>query len=156
MLFDSPLIVMLVFGLGLAFILGTLAHRLSISPIVGYLLAGVVLGPFTPGLVADTGLASQLADVGVVLLMFGVGLHFSFKDILSVRAIVVPGAIAQVAATTALGAGVAWFLGWGIGAGIVFGLALAVASTVVLMRALQEWHVLETERGHVEIGRAHV
>jgi CPA2 family monovalent cation:H+ antiporter-2 len=152
MLFDSPLIVMLVFGIGLAFILGALAHRLSISPIVGYLLAGVVLGPFTPGLVVDAGLASQLADVGVVLLMFGVGLHFSLKDILSVRAIVVPGAVMQVAATTALGTAVGWFLGWGIGAGVVFGLALAVASTVVLMRALQEWHLLETERGHVVAG----
>src|SRR5690242_19904760 len=144
----SSLIATIVVGIGLAFILGTIANRLRISPLVGYLLAGVVVGPFTPGFIADQQLAPQLAEIGVILLMFGVGLHFSLKDLLAIRAIVIPGAVAQVAASAGLGWTLAWLWGWpGIG-GAVFGVALSVASTVVLMRALQERHLVETDRGH--------
>ncbi|WP_112664074.1 YbaL family putative K(+) efflux transporter [Microvirga flavescens] len=148
----TPLISTIVVGLVLAFALGALAHRLRISPLVGYLLAGVLVGPFTPGYVADQGLANQLAEIGVILLMFGVGLHFSFKELLSVKAIAVPGAIAQIAVATLLGMGLAWLLGWSASAGLVFGLALSVASTVVLLRALQERRLVETERGHIAVG----
>jgi CPA2 family monovalent cation:H+ antiporter-2 len=146
------LIATIVAGIGLAFILGTLANRLRISPLVGYLLAGVAVGPFTPGYTADQVLAPQLAEIGVILLMFGVGLHFSLKDLMAIRAIVVPGAIVQVAASAALGYGLACMLGWsGIG-GIVFGVALSIASTVVLMRALGERHLVDTDRGHIVVG----
>ncbi len=148
----TPLISTIVIGLVLAFALGALAHRLRISPLVGYLLAGVFVGPFTPGYVADQQLANQLAEIGVILLMFGVGLHFSLKDLMSVRAIAVPGAIVQIASATALGTGLAWLMGWTIAAGVVFGLALSVASTVVLLRALQERRLVETERGHIAVG----
>ncbi len=134
----TPLISSIVVGLVLAFIFGALAQRLRISPLVGYLLAGVVMGPFTPGYVADQDLANQLAEIGVILLMFGVGLHFSLKDLLSVKAIAIPGAGVQIAVATVLGMGLARFLSWPLGAGIVFGLALSVASTVVLLRAMQE------------------
>jgi monovalent cation:H+ antiporter-2, CPA2 family len=147
-----PLISTIVIGLVMAFGLGALAHRFRISPLVGYLLAGVLAGPFTPGYVADQGLANQLAEIGVILLMFGVGLHFSLKDLLSVRAIAIPGAIVQIASATALGMGLAWLMGWSIGGGLVFGLALSVASTVVLLRALQERRLVETERGHIAVG----
>jgi CPA2 family monovalent cation:H+ antiporter-2 len=148
----TPLISTIVVGLVLAFALGALAHRFRISPLVGYLLAGVLVGPFTPGYVADQGLANQLAEIGVILLMFGVGLHFSLKDLLSVRAIAIPGAVVQIASATLLGMLLAWWLGWSIGAGVVFGLALSVASTVVLLRALQERRLVETERGHIAVG----
>ena len=114
---DSPLVAVLVIGLGLAFVFGTIANRLKLSPLVGYLLAGVAVGPFTPGFVADTHLTLQLAEVGVILLMFGVGLHFSPADLLAVRRIAIPGALIQVTAATALGAGVAWFIGWPLGTG---------------------------------------
>jgi CPA2 family monovalent cation:H+ antiporter-2 len=146
------LIATIVVGLGLAFVLGTLAHRLRISPLIGYLLAGVAVGPFTPGFVADQGLSLRLAELGLILLMFGVGLHFSLKDLLSVGKIAVPGAVAQIAIATLLGMGLSWALGWDIGAGIVFGLALSVASTIVLLRALHERHELETERGRIAVG----
>ena len=148
----TPLISTIVVGLVLAFVFGALAHRLRLSPLVGYLLAGVLVGPFTPGYVADQGLANQLAEIGVILLMFGVGLHFSMKDLLSVRAIAIPGAVVQIGSATLLGMGLAWLMGWSIGGGIVFGLALSVASTVVLLRALQERRLVETERGHIAIG----
>ena len=148
----SPLIAILVIGIGLAFVFGAVAHRLRMSPIAGYLLAGVAVGPFTPGFVADQSLAPQLADVGVILLMFGVGLHFSLKDLLAVRGIVIPGALSQMAIATCLGVVVAWLLGWPIGAGLVYGLCLSVASTVVLTRALQERHLMETQRGHIVMG----
>jgi CPA2 family monovalent cation:H+ antiporter-2 len=148
----TPLISTIVVGLVLAFILGAVAHRIKISPLVGYLLAGVLVGPFTPGYVADQGLANELAEIGVILLMFGVGLHFSLKDLLSVKAIAVPGAIVQIAVATLLGLGLALALGWDIPAGIVFGLALSVASTVVLLRALQERRLVETERGRIAVG----
>ncbi|WP_245486556.1 YbaL family putative K(+) efflux transporter, partial [Mesorhizobium sp. M7A.F.Ca.MR.176.00.0.0] len=149
---DTPLIATIVAGLGLAFVFGALANRFRIPPLVGYLVAGVLVGPNTPGFVADAGLANELAEIGVILLMFGVGLHFSLKDLLSVRAIAVPGAIVQIGFATALGAGLSWMLGWSMGAGLVFGLALSVASTVVLLRALQERRMIETERGRIAVG----
>ena len=148
----SPLVSTIVVGLVLAFGFGALAHRLKISPLVGYLLAGVVIGPFTPGFVADQRIANDLADIGVILLMFGVGLQFSINELLSVRAIAVPGALVQIAVATALGAALAWLYGWGLGAGIVFGVALSVASTVVVLRNLQERRLLDTERGHIAVG----
>lgn len=129
-----------------------MAQRFKLPPIAGYLLAGVAIGPFTPGFVADQKLATELAEIGVILLMFGVGLHFSLRDLLSVRAVAVPGAIGQIAAATLMGMGLAWLMGWGIGAGVVFGLALSVASTVVLLRALQERRLVETERGRIAVG----
>ncbi|MGX8011952.1 cation:proton antiporter domain-containing protein [Mesorhizobium sp. ORM8.1] len=149
---DTPLIATIVAGLGLAFVFGALANRFRIPPLVGYLVAGVLVGPNTPGFVADAGLANELAEIGVILLMFGVGLHFSLKDLLSVRAIAVPGAIVQIGFATLLGVGLAWMLGWSLGAGLVFGLALSVASTVVLLRALQERRLIETERGRIAVG----
>ncbi|MBK5960651.1 sodium:proton antiporter, partial [Rhodoplanes elegans] len=148
----TPLIATIVAGLGLAFVFGALAHRLKVPPLVGYLVAGVLVGPHTPGFVADQTLAPELAEMGVILLMFGVGLHFSLEDLLSVRAIAVPGAIVQIAAATAMGAGLAWWLGWSMPAALVFGLALSVASTVVLLRALQERRLVETERGKIAVG----
>jgi len=147
-----PLISTIVVGLVLAFVLGATAQRFRISPLVGYLLAGVLVGPFTPGYVADQALSNQLAEIGVILLMFGVGLHFSLKDLLSVRAIAVPGAVVQIASATLMGMGLAWLMGWSTAAGLVFGLALSVASTVVLLRALQERRLVETERGHIAVG----
>ncbi|MGE0502689.1 MAG: YbaL family putative K(+) efflux transporter [Rhizobiaceae bacterium] len=149
---ETPLIATIVAGFGLAFIFGALANRFRIPPLVGYLVAGILVGPHTPGFVADQDLALELAEIGVILLMFGVGLHFSLKDLLSVRAIAVPGAIVQIAFATALGAGLAWFLGWSAGAGLVFGLALSVASTVVLLRALQERRLVNTEKGRIAVG----
>jgi CPA2 family monovalent cation:H+ antiporter-2 len=149
---DTPLIATIVAGLGLAFVFGAIANRLRLPPLVGYLLAGVMVGPHTPGFVADQKLGTELAEMGVILLMFGVGLHFSLKDLLSVRAIAIPGALAQIAVATGLGMGLAWLLGWSWGAGLVFGLALSVASTVVLLRALQERRLVETERGRIAVG----
>jgi CPA2 family monovalent cation:H+ antiporter-2 len=149
---DTPLIATIAMGLGLAFIFGLGAHRLRLPPIVGYLAAGIVVGPFTPGYVADPKIATELAEMGVILLMFGVGLHFSLKDLLSVRAIAIPGAVGQIAFATLLGMGLGWALGWSWGAGFVFGLALSVASTVVLLRALQERRIVETERGRIAVG----
>jgi CPA2 family monovalent cation:H+ antiporter-2 len=148
----TPLISTIVVGLVLAFVLGALAHRLRFSPIVGYLVAGILVGPSTPGFVADQGIANELAEIGVILLMFGVGLHFSLDDLRTVGTIAIPGAIVQIASATALGIGVGWWLGWSTGAGFVFGLALSVASTVVLLRALQERRLLETERGRIAVG----
>lgn len=148
----TPLIATIVAGLVVAFLMGALAHRLRVSPVAGYLFAGVIIGPFTPGYVADAGLATELAEIGVILLMFGVGLHFSLKDLLSVRRIAVPGALAQIAGATALGLGLALILGWSVVAGLVFGLALSVASTVVLLRALQARDAVKTERGKIAVG----
>jgi CPA2 family monovalent cation:H+ antiporter-2 len=147
-----PLIATIVYGLVLAFLLGALANRLRISPLVGYLLAGVVVGPFTPGFVADQRLAPELAELGVILLMFGVGMHFSIKDLMSVKAIAIPGAIGQILVATVMGWGLGAVIGWPPIAGIVFGLALSVASTVVLLRAMQERRLLETERGKIAVG----
>jgi CPA2 family monovalent cation:H+ antiporter-2 len=148
----TPLIATIVGGLGLAFVLGAIASRCRMSPIVGYLLAGVAVGPFTPGYVADQSLANQLAEIGVILLMFGVGMHFSVRDLLSVRAIALPGAIFQIAVATLLGVLLGHLLGWSLGAGIIFGLALSVASTVVLLRALEERGLVTSERGRIAIG----
>lgn len=148
----GPLIAILVAGLCLAFVFGAIAQRLRISPLVGYLLAGVAVGPFTPGFVADQALANELAEVGVILLMFGVGLHFSLKDLLSVRAIAVPGALVQISVATLLGLGLGLALGWTVIAGLVFGLALSVASTVVLLRALQERRLVQTDKGRIAVG----
>src|ERR1700730_3828162 len=133
---STPIISTIVMALVLALALGVLAHRLRLPPLVGYLLAGIGVGPFTPGFVADQKLANELAEIGVILLMFGVGLHFSLEDLLSVRAIAIPGAVIQIVLATLLGMGLAWTFGWPIGAGLVFGLALSVASTVVVLRAL--------------------
>src|SRR4029078_6536365 len=148
----TPLISTIVVALVLAFIFGVIAQQLRFSPLVGYLVAVILISPFTPGFVADQGIANELAEIGVVLLMFGVGLHFSLEDLLSVGRIAIPGAIAQIAVATALGAGLAWCLGWSISAGVVFGLALSVASTVVLLRAMEERRLLETERGRIAVG----
>ena len=149
---NQTLIATIVVGLGLAFVFGALAHRLRIPLLIGYLIAGVIIGPFTPGYVADQALALQLAEVGVILLMFGVGLHFSLHDLLSVRAVAIPGAIGQMAIVSALGFGLAHAMGWPAGAGVVFGLALSVASTVVVLRALQERRLIDTDRGRIVVG----
>lgn len=149
---ETSLIGTIVVGIGVAFLIGALAHRLRISPIAGYLLAGVIVGPFTPGFVADTGLALQLAEIGVILLMFGVGLHFSMKDLLSVRRIALPGAIIQISVATAMGVGLGLVLGWSLVGALIFGLSLSVASTVVLIRALQARDIVETEKGRIAVG----
>lgn len=148
----TPLIATIVAGLVAAFALGAIAQRLRLSPLVGYLLAGVLVGPFTPGYVADQKIANELAEIGVILLMFGVGLHFSLKDLLAVRRIAVPGALGQMAVATLLGIGLATLLGWPLISGLVFGLALSVASTVVLLRALQERRLIQTDRGKIAVG----
>jgi CPA2 family monovalent cation:H+ antiporter-2 len=149
---ETALIETLAISLAFAFVGGFIAARLRLPPLVGYLLAGIVVGPFTPGLVVDVHLAPQLAEVGVILLMFGVGMHFSVKDLLSVRAIAVPGAMAQIAVATALGTGVALTWGWSVGAGLVFGLALSVASTVVLLRQLEAQGNLKSRDGQIAVG----
>jgi CPA2 family monovalent cation:H+ antiporter-2 len=149
---ETSLIALLAIGFVLAFGLGFLAARLRLPPLVGYLLAGIAVGPHTPGFVGDASLASQLAEIGVILLMFGVGLHFSLSALRSVRRIAVPGAVAQILVATAIGTAVARLWGWSYGAGIVFGLALSVASTVVLLRALEERNELETENGRIAVG----
>jgi CPA2 family monovalent cation:H+ antiporter-2 len=149
---DNPLIALLVIGLGLAFIFGTLANRLKTSLLVGYLLAGVAIGPFTPGFNADQGLALQLAEVGVILLMFGVGLHFSVKDLMAVRAVAIPAALLQMAASILMGEALAWGLGLSIAAGLVLGLAVSIASTVVLMRSLGERRLMDSEAGKIAVG----
>src|SRR5688500_15417473 len=137
---------------GAALILGFVAARLRMPALVGYLLAGILIGPFTPGFVADTGLASQLAEIGVMLLMFGVGLHFSLGDLLAVRRIAIPGAIVQMAAATAMGVGAAFLWGWGLAAALVFGISLSVASTVVLLRALESQGAIDSFNGRIAVG----
>jgi CPA2 family monovalent cation:H+ antiporter-2 len=139
-------------GLGLALVMGFLAVRLRLPALVGYLLAGVAIGPHSPGFVADASLASQVAEIGVMLLMFGVGLHFSIQDLLSVKRIALPGAILQIAVATAMGVVAARFWGWDFGAGLVFGLALSVASTVVLLRALEALGILDSVNGRIAVG----
>ena len=139
-------------GLGLALVFGFLAVKVRLPALVGYLLAGVILGPFTPGFVADSGIAAQLAEIGVMLLMFGVGLHFSLDDLLAVRKIAVPGALVQIGVATLLGGALATWWGWHLGAALVFGLALSVASTVVLLRALESLGLMDTYTGRIAIG----
>ena len=148
----TSLIAILVVGFVLAFVLGALANRLRLSPLVGYLLAGVLAGPFTPGFVGDQTLAPQLAEIGVILLMFGVGLHFSLRDLMAVKRIAIPGAIAQITVATLLGWGMASWLGWSNLQGVIFGFSLATASTVVLLRAMEERRLLDTTRGRIAVG----
>jgi monovalent cation:H+ antiporter-2, CPA2 family len=149
---DTALIATIAVSLALAFLFGFAAIKLRLPPLVGYLLAGVAVGPFTPGFVADAHLAPQLAEIGVILLMFGVGMHLSIRDLWEVRVIALPGALAQMAVATALGAalGISW--GWPLRAGLVFGLTLSVASTVVLLRSLEERRRLTTSEGRIAIG----
>lgn len=146
------LILTLAGALSAALVLGLLTQSLRLSPIVGYLLAGVFVGPFTPGFVANARLAEQLSEIGVVLLMFGVGLHFHAEDLLRVKKVAIPGALLQVAVATGLGTLVARGFGWSTGAGVVFGLAISVASTVVLVRVLSDNDALHTPSGHVAVG----
>ncbi|EYC52689.1 sodium:proton antiporter [Hylemonella gracilis str. Niagara R] len=149
---DVSLIATIAFGFGIAMVLGLLASKLHMPPLVGYLVAGIVVGPNSPGFVADVGLAGQLAEIGVMLLMFGVGLHFSLKDLMAVRRIALPGALVQIAVATALGMGVSWFWDWGLGGSLVFGLCLSVASTVVLLRALEAKNLLKSVNGQIAVG----
>ena len=149
---ESSLISTIAVGLAFAFVGGFIAVRLRLPLLVGYLLAGIAVGPFTPGFVADVHLAPQLAEIGVILLMFGVGLHFSVRDLWAVRAIAVPGAILQIVVATALGIGASALWGWSLGAGLVFGLALSVASTVVLLRALETRGMLSARNGRIAVG----
>jgi CPA2 family monovalent cation:H+ antiporter-2 len=146
------LIVTIAAALVIAFIGGLIATRLKLPAIVGYLIAGVAVGPFTPGFVANAEIAHELAEIGVILLMFGVGIHFSLRDLLAVRAIAIPGAVGQIAVATALGTGVTMLWGWSLGSGLVLGLAISVASTVVLLRALTERGMLDSVHGHVAVG----
>lgn len=139
-------------ALGAGLLFGMLALRLRLPALVGYLAAGILIGPATPGFVADVALSGQLAEIGVMLLMFGVGLHFSIKDLLEVRRIALPGAVLQIAFATAMGAALSHWWGWGIGAGLVFGLALSVASTVVLLRALEAGGILGSLNGRIAVG----
>jgi CPA2 family monovalent cation:H+ antiporter-2 len=146
------LILTLFGGLSAALLFGVLTQRVGLSPIVGYLLAGIAVGPFTPGFVANRAIAEELAEVGVILLMFGVGLQFHLKELLSVRRVAIPGALGQIATATALGVLVAQLFGWGASAGLVFGLAISVASTVVLVRVLSDHRALHTSTGHIAVG----
>jgi CPA2 family monovalent cation:H+ antiporter-2 len=149
---NISLITTIAAALGFGLLFGMLAVRLKLPALVGYLAAGILIGPATPGFVADVALAGQLAEIGVMLLMFGVGLHFSLDDLLEVRAIALPGAVLQIGVATAMGAGVAYLWGWNLGAGLVFGLALSVASTVVLLRALEERGILNSMNGRIAVG----
>ncbi len=148
----TPLISTIVGGIVLAFILGAIANKFKLPPLIGYLCAGIVVGPHTPGYTADQALAPELAELGVILLMFGVGLHFSIKDLMAVKKIAIPGAIVQIGIATALGMLVAWGFDWSWGQGLVYGLALSVASTVVLLRALQERNLIESPQGRIAVG----
>lgn len=149
---DLPLVSTIAVGFSAAFVCGFIASKLRLSPIVGYLVAGILMGPFTPGFVGDLKIAEQLSEVGIVLLMFGVGLHFSLRDLMDVWKIALPGAVAQITVATLLGAGLSHYWGWSIEAGIMLGLALSVASTVVLLRALEEHNLLQTNNGNIAIG----
>lgn len=149
---ETTLLSTIAVGLAFAFVGGFIAVRLRLPALVGYLLAGIAVGPFTPGFVADVHLAPQLAEIGVILLMFGVGTHFSLKDLLAVRAIALPGALVQIAAATVLGIGLGFLWGWPLGAGLVFGLALSVASTVVLLRALDSQPDIADKDRQIAIG----
>ncbi len=146
------LITTLVAGFGAALVLGFIAERLKVPALVGYLVAGILIGPATPGFVADVHIAAQLSEIGVMLLMFGVGLHFSPADLLAVRRIVVPGAVVQMGVTTAIGAGVAGWWGWSLGGALIFGVSLACASTVVLLKSLEARKLLETMNGRIAVG----
>jgi monovalent cation:H+ antiporter-2, CPA2 family len=148
----TPLISILVSGFGLAFFFGYIAHRLKISPIVGYLFAGVMIGPFTPGYVADSGLSSELAEIGVILLMFGIGLHFSLTDLTSIKRTVIPGALLQIVLSCYLGAQFGLYFNWSMSSSLLFGLGISVASTVVLLRTLEDVGLLNSINGRLSIG----
>ena len=149
---EIPLITTIALALSAALLFGLIARRLGLSPIVGYLIAGVLIGPYTPGVVGDAKIASQLAEIGVILLMFGVGLHFSLKDLLAVRSLAIPGALAQSTAATLACMGLAVTMGWSWRSGLILGIAVSVASTVVMLRALLDNGIVETAEGHVAIG----
>jgi CPA2 family monovalent cation:H+ antiporter-2 len=149
---NVSLVTTLAAGFGLALVLGFVAERIRLPALVGYLVAGIVIGPATPGFVADVGIASQLSEIGVMLLMFGVGLHFSLGDLLAVKRIALPGAVVQMALATVLGMALAWSWGWTPGAGLIFGLSLSCASTVVLLKALELRGLLETMNGRIAVG----
>src|SRR5215211_173011 len=149
---DTSLIATLVLGLGVAFVFGIVAARLKLPPIIGYLIAGIAVGPFTPGIAADQALAQQLAELGVILLMFGVGLHFSIEDLIAVRRTVLPGAVAQTAITGTVGATLALLWGWGPGGAAILALALGVASTVVLLKGLEARDRLDSPEGRLAVG----
>ena len=149
---NISLITMLVAGFSVALVLGFLAERIKVPALVGYLVAGIIIGPATPGFVADVHLASQLSEIGVMLLMFGVGLHFSLNDLLAVKRIAVPGAVVQMSLATVLGMALAWWWGWSWGAGLIFGLSLSCASTVVLLKALEARGVLKSMNGRIAVG----
>lgn len=152
MLHHSPLLSTIAVGLVAAFLLGYLGQRMRLSPIIGYLVAGLLIGPYTPGFVGDVDLANQLSEIGVILLMFGVGLHFSLRELLDVRRIALPGALVQMSVATALGTGLGLVLGWGLSGSLLFGLALSVASTVVMLKALEQRQMLDTRAGHIAVG----
>lgn len=149
---ETPLIALIAIGLAFAFVGGYTAVRLGLSPIIGYLLAGIAVGPFTPGFIGEPQVAAELAEIGVILLMFGVGMHFTVSELWLMRSVAVPGAIIQILVATALGTGLAWLWGWSFAGGLVFGLALSVASTVVLLRALESFQAVNTPDGKIAIG----
>jgi len=149
---DLPLLNTIAAGFAAAWVLGLITQRIGLSPIVGYLLAGVVIGPYTPGFKGDVDLAKQLAEIGVILLMFGVGLHFHLKDLLAVKGIAIPGAIVQSVAATVVGMVVFHFFGWPLRAGMILGMSMAVASTVVLLRVLMDRDMLNSSHGHAAVG----
>lgn len=146
------IVVILTMAFSLAFVFGFLAQKVKLSPILGYLLAGYIIGPFSPGFVADPVIAEQLSDVGIILLMFGVGLHFSWDDLMRVKSIAIPGAVGQISVATILGAIVCVATGYTLGAGLVIGMAISVASTAVLVRMLSDNHLLTTSQGHIAVG----
>jgi CPA2 family monovalent cation:H+ antiporter-2 len=149
---NISLITTLAAGFGFALIFGFIAEKIKLPALVGYLVAGVLIGPATPGFVADAGIASQLSEIGVMLLMFGVGLHFSLKDLLAVKHIALPGALLQMSLATGLGMLMAWWFGWSFGSGLVFGLSLSCASTVVLLKALEARGILDSMNGRIAVG----
>lgn len=149
---NLKIVILLTIGFALASILGYLSHRAKLSPILGYLLAGYFIGPYSPGFVADVEISKQLAEIGVVLMMFGVGLHFKWKDLMRVKNIAIPGAIGQTIITTAIVILFVYHIGWSLQAGVIFGLAIGIASTVVLVRMLSDHKLLHTRQGHVSIG----
>jgi CPA2 family monovalent cation:H+ antiporter-2 len=149
---NISLITTIAVALGIALMLGFVAERIKIPALVGYLITGIIIGPGTPGFVADVSIASQLSEIGVMLLMFGVGLHFSLNDLLAVKRIAIPGAVVQMGLATVLGMGMTWWWGWSLGSGLIFGLSLSCASTVVLLKALEARGILETMNGHIAVG----
>ena len=149
---DVELIILLAVGFGLALLFGYIAARLRLPPLIGYLVAGILISPNTPGVVGDIHLANQLAELGVMFLMFGVGMHFSLNDLMQVKRIALPGAILQITVATLLGIGVSMMWGWSFGSALVFGLSLSCASTVVLLKALGDRGLLDSVNGKIAVG----